>query len=184
MSLLLKASLSLAPFVLWSWITSCGGGQSSKNQPSCLEEKKSKVIKKKTCTILKVSLKETMKNLHYAMSLSFLHFSLFSGFLSSMGQFESENSWEMLWSRKHWTHARNYQMPDTHGVQSQSLLPLESSYSHPFFSVRMRKQFSLEMVSTPTKRCLLIPPFIFSRDNQLPEMCHFKQASPSHLAET
>ena len=50
-----------------------------------LKKKKSKVIKKKTCTILKVSLKETMKNLHYAMSLSFLHFSLFSGFLSSMG---------------------------------------------------------------------------------------------------
>lgn len=58
----------------------------------------SKVIEKKICAMLKVPLKETMKNLHYATSSSFL---LFNGVISFTGLLETENRWETLSSGKH-----------------------------------------------------------------------------------
>lgn len=70
-------------------------------------------------------------------------------------------------------------------VKTFFLLPLEDGHSHPLFSENQKlKWFGPEVERAPTKCPLLIFPFIFSGDSQLPEMCHFKQSSTSYLDET
>lgn len=101
-------------------------------------EEESKVIKKKTCVTLKVSLRETVKNLNRLLSFSFKHFSPAHGLihrrvLRLRGQMEST-----LWTVKPCTHARNDHIPDTHTVKTVSLLPLEYCCSHSYFPLRIR----------------------------------------------
>lgn len=89
------------------------------------------------------------------LSSSFLHVSLFTGFLSSVG-------WRLRAAGKGYGaestgHMLGIIMPDTQGVKTWSPLPLESHYYHPFFSARMRKQLGLEMAHTPTNAVFSFP---------------------------
>lgn len=83
------SSLYLAPFILVSWITSFGldrlVGESCLQSASLyVLEEKSKVIAKKTCVMLKVSSKRTMKNLNYTVNLSVQHSLIINGFIYSI----------------------------------------------------------------------------------------------------
>lgn len=103
-----------------------------------------------------------------------------------------ENTEDALQIAKQGTHAGDFHIPHTHRMSEEfARLPLENRYSHTLSSLRIRNKSGLilkwldsEVARAPAKCSLLILPFIFSRDNQLPEMCHFKQSPTSYVDKT